>query len=138
MLATGKDNGWFTLRIGELKAMLALAGGDLDQALIWTEWTMEFNQSIFSPERANYYRCLQTLLLLAMEEDRDPLQYHRAFVRMYGEAAVDAASAAISGEAPFYGLQVVDRDLHAFPAHQALLAAYEKLQAAKRRYWSAK
>ena len=31
-LATGKDNGWYTLRIGELKAMLALAGGDLDQA----------------------------------------------------------------------------------------------------------
>nr|MBA2814964.1 putative MFS family transporter protein [Candidatus Pantoea persica] len=36
-LASGKDNGWYTLRIGELKAMLALAGGDLDQALIWTE-----------------------------------------------------------------------------------------------------
>ncbi len=135
-LASGKDNGWYTLRIGELKAMLALAGGDLDQALIWTEWTMEFNQSIFSAERANYYRCLQTLLLLAMEDERDPLQYHRAFVRMYGEAAVDAASAAISGEAPFYGLQAVDLDLKAFPAHQALLAAYEKLQAAKRNYWS--
>jgi ribosomal protein S12 methylthiotransferase accessory factor len=135
-LASGKDNGWYTLRIGELKAMLALAGGDLDQALIWTEWTMEFNQSIFSEERANYYRCLQTLLLLAMEEDRDPLQYHRAFIRMYGEPAVDAASAAISGEAPFYGLQAVDLDLKAFSAHQSLLAAYEKLQAAKRRYWS--
>ncbi|PIF22670.1 30S ribosomal protein S12 methylthiotransferase accessory factor YcaO [Candidatus Pantoea floridensis] len=137
-LASGKDNGWYTLRIGELKAMLALAGGDLDQALIWTEWTMEFNQSIFSEERANYYRCLQTLLLLAMEEERDPLQYHRAFIRMYGESAVDAASAAISGEAPFYGLQAVDLDLKAFPAHQSLLAAYEKLQAAKRRYWSQK
>ncbi|XXN64469.1 30S ribosomal protein S12 methylthiotransferase accessory factor YcaO [Enterobacter ludwigii] len=137
-LASGKDNGWYTLRIGELKAMLALAGGDLDQALIWTEWTMEFNQSIFSEERANYYRCLQTLLLLAMEEERDPLQYHRAFVRMYGQAAVDAASAAISGEAPFYGLQAVDLDLKAFPAHQSLLAAYEKLQTAKRRYWAQK
>ncbi|MDR6351074.1 30S ribosomal protein S12 methylthiotransferase accessory factor YcaO [Pantoea leporis] len=137
-LASGKDNGWYTLRIGELKAMLALAGGDLDQALIWTEWTMEFNQSIFSEERANYYRCLQTLLLLAMEEERDPLQYHRAFIRMYGQAAVEAASAAISGEAPFYGLQAVDLDLKAFPAHQSLLAAYEKLQTAKRRYWSQK
>lgn len=135
-LASGKDNGWYTLRIGELKAMLALAGGDLDQALIWTEWTMEFNQSIFSQERANYYRCLQTLLLLAMEEERDPLQYHRAFIRMYGQAAVEAASAAISGEAPFYGLQAIDLDLKAFPAHQSLLAAYEKLQTAKRRYWS--
>ena len=62
-LATGKDNGWYTLRVGELKAMLA-AGGDLEQALIWTEWTMEFNASVFSAERANY-RCLQTLLLLS-------------------------------------------------------------------------
>ncbi|WP_168400592.1 30S ribosomal protein S12 methylthiotransferase accessory factor YcaO [Erwinia amylovora] len=134
-LATGKDNGWYTLRIGELKAMLALAGGELQQALIWTEWTMEFNQSIFSPARANYYRCLQTLLLLSQEEDRDPQQYYAAFVRMYGQSAVDAASAAIAGEAPFYGLHSVDGDLKAFPAHQALLAAYNKLQSAKRRYW---
>ncbi|WP_034913797.1 30S ribosomal protein S12 methylthiotransferase accessory factor YcaO [Erwinia sp. 9145] len=134
-LATGKDNGWYTLRVGELKAMLALAGGDLDQALIWTEWTMEFNSSLFTPARANYYRCLQTLLLLSQEEDRDPLQYHTAFVRMYGQDAVDAASAALSGEAPFYGLQAVDAQLAAFPAHQSLLAAYEKLQQAKRQNW---
>ncbi|WP_313652502.1 30S ribosomal protein S12 methylthiotransferase accessory factor YcaO [Pantoea sp.] len=134
-LATGKDNGWYTLRVGELKAMLALAGGDLDQALIWTEWTMEFNSSIFTPERANYYRCLQTLLLLAMEDERDPVQYHHAFLRMYGESAMEAASAAISGESPFYGLQPVDETLQAFPAHQSLLAAYEKLQAAKRQFW---
>jgi hypothetical protein len=32
MIATGEGT---TLRIGELKAMLALAGGDLDQALTW-------------------------------------------------------------------------------------------------------
>lgn len=134
-LATGKDNGWYTLRIGELKAMLALAGGDLDQALIWTEWTMEFNGSVFTAERANYYRCLQTLLLLSQEEERDPTQYYHAFVRMYGAEAVEAASAAINGEAPFYGLQPVDLELKAFPAHQALLAAYEKLQQAKRNYW---
>jgi len=134
-LATGKENGWYTLRIGELKAMLALAGGDLDQALVWTEWTMEFNASIFTSARTNYYRCLQTLLLLSMEDGREPLQYYHAFVRMYGQETVAAASAAISGEAPFNGLQDVDGDLLAFPAHQSLLAAYEKLQQAKRHYW---
>ncbi|NUU65255.1 YcaO-like family protein [Enterobacteriaceae bacterium BIT-l23] len=133
-LATGKDNGWHTLRIGELKAMLALAGGDLDQALIWTEWTMEFNASLFSPERARYYRCLQTLLLLSMEEEREPLQYLNAFIRMYGADTVDAASQAMSGEAPFYGLQTVDSDLHAFPAHRALLGAWGKLQRAKAQF----
>ena len=134
-MATGKDNGWYTLRVGELKAMLALAGGDLEQALIWTEWTMEFNASVFSPERANYYRCLQTLLLLSQEEERQPLQYLNAFVKMYGADAVEAASAALTGEAPFYGLQPVDGNLQAFPAHQALLKAYEKLQRAKAKFW---
>ncbi|MEN4768217.1 30S ribosomal protein S12 methylthiotransferase accessory factor YcaO [Duffyella gerundensis] len=134
-MATGKDNGWYTLRVGELKAMLALAGGDLEQALIWTEWTMEFNSSVFTPKRANYYRCLQTLLLLAQEEERDPVQYHQVFLRMYGSDAVEAASAALTGEQAFYGLQSVDDDLKAFPAHQSLLAAYEKLQNAKRTNW---
>ena len=114
----------------------ALAGGDLEQALIWTEWTMEFNASIFSAERANYYRCLQTLLLLSQEEERQPLQYLNAFIRMYGADAVEAASAALSGEAPFYGLQAVDSDLQAFPAHQSLLKAYEKLQRAKAAFWA--
>ncbi len=119
-LATGKDNGWYTLRVGELKAMLALAGGDWIRRWHRTEWTMEFNASIFSAERANYYRCLQTLLLLAQEEERQPLQYLNAFVRMYGAQAVEAASAALSGEAPFYDLQPADGTLKAFPAHQRL------------------
>ncbi len=83
-----------------------------------------------------YYRCLQTLLLLAQEEDRQPLQYLNAFVRMYGADAVEAASAAMSGEAAFYGLQPVDSDLHAFAAHQSLLKAYEKLQRAKAAFWA--
>ncbi len=64
------------------------------------------------------------------------MQYLNAFVRMYGADAVEAASAALSGEEPFYGLQAVDSDLKAFPAHQSLLNAYEKLQKAKAAYWS--
>ncbi|CNH64199.1 conserved hypothetical protein [Yersinia aldovae] len=133
-IASGKDNGWYTLRVGELKSMLALAGGDLEQALIWVEWTQDFNSSVFTAKQANYYRCLQTLLLLTQEPDRDSTQYYTAFVKMYGQEAVDAASAAIAGEERFNGLFSVDEDLKALPAHQALLGAYAKLQAAKRRY----
>ncbi len=137
-IATGKDNGWFTLRIGELKSMLALAGGDLEQALSWAEWTLDFNDSIFSAQRSNYYRCLQTLLQLALEQERDPAGYYDAFVKMYGRETVDAASAAIAGEQAFHGLFTVDDAFTALPAHRALLAAYEKLQRAKSRYWPAK
>ncbi|MBG6244896.1 30S ribosomal protein S12 methylthiotransferase accessory protein YcaO [Candidatus Symbiopectobacterium sp. 'North America'] len=134
-LATSKDNGWLTLRIVELKAMLALAGGDLEQALIWAEWTQDFNGSVFNPSRSNYYRCLQTLLTLALDEEREPSQYYDAFVKMYGSDTVDATSAAIAGEQCFYGLFDVDDTFSTLPAHQSLLAAYEKLQAAKRRFW---
>ncbi|PVZ86196.1 30S ribosomal protein S12 methylthiotransferase accessory protein YcaO [Serratia sp. S1B] len=135
-LATGKDNAWYTLRVGELKSMLALAAGDLEQALIWAEWTLEFNASLFSAEHSNYYRCLQTCLQLALEPERDPAQYHNALVKMYGQAALDAASAAISGSERFHGLFAIDSALTALPAHQALLAAYSKLQKAKSRYWA--
>ncbi|MDE9453298.1 30S ribosomal protein S12 methylthiotransferase accessory factor YcaO [Xenorhabdus bovienii] len=137
-IAAGKDNGWSNLRIGELKSMLALAGNDLEQALIWVEWTQDFNASVFTAERANYYRCLQTLLLLTQEEDRNPSQYHQAFVKMYGQETVDAAFAAIDGKNGFYGLWSVDSELKTLPAHQALLNAYEKLQKAKREFWSNK
>ncbi|AOM40686.1 30S ribosomal protein S12 methylthiotransferase accessory factor YcaO [Xenorhabdus hominickii] len=135
-IAAGKDNGWSNLRIGELKSMLALAGNDLEQALIWVEWTQDFNASVFTADRANYYRCLQTLLLLTQEEEREPAQYYQAFVKMYGQNTVDVASAAIAGENCFHGLWSVDSELKALPAHQALLNAYEKLQKAKREFWT--
>lgn len=134
-MATGKENGWYTLRIGELKAMLALAGGDKDLALSWTEWTLEINSSVVTPERARYYRCLHTLLLLSQEAHREPEQYHHAFVRMYGSDTLEAATAAVNGEQPFHGLPVVDSDLTVFPMHQSLLGVYRKLQQAKRLYW---
>ena len=129
------DSAWSTLRVGELKALLALAGGDLEQALTWTEWTQEFNASVFSPQRAAFYRCLHTLLLLAMEEERDPDQYMDAFRRLYGEQTLEAALASLNGEQRFYGLTAIDDDFTTLPAHRAMLAAYDKLQQAKRRFW---
>lgn len=135
-IASGTDNAWYTLRIGELKAMLALAGRDQDQALIWTEWTEDFNASILSKTRLNYYRCLKTLLLLETSEpERDLAQYYCALVIMYNQETVDAAAAALNGMNCFNGLFAVDSDLQTLQAHRALLSAYEKLQKAKRSFW---
>lgn len=134
-IATGKDNGWSTLRVGELKSMLALAGGNTDLALVWVEWTQDFNSGGLSAARANYYRCLHTLLLLTQEPERDTAQYLPAFARMYGQETLDAALNAMYGKNCFYGLCTSDNNLNAFPAHQSLLAAYEKLQKAKSHFW---
>ena len=57
------------------------------------------------------------------------------FDKMYGQSAVDFAWNAIQGGNPFYDLLADDKNLTQFSAHQKLLAAYEKLQKAKRENW---
>ncbi|WVD63471.1 30S ribosomal protein S12 methylthiotransferase accessory factor YcaO [Utexia brackfieldae] len=127
-LATGKDNAWYTLRVGELKAMLALAGGDLEQAQAWIDWSIEFNQSIFTPARMHAYRCLQTLVNFALTRDSaDFNQYQPAFDKMYGQDVVREMWQIVLGNQKFHGLFQIDDELTQLPAHQTLLSVYQKL-----------
>ena len=130
-----KASGWTTLRIGELKSMLYLALSDLEMALDWANWTYNMNSSVFTAERANYYRCLINSLELFMDSQRDPQQYRMVFEKMYGKDAVAFAWSAIQGGNPFYNLPASDETLANFSEHQKLLAAYAKLQKAKRENW---
>ena len=130
-----KASGWTTLRIGELKSMLYLALGDLEMALDWANWTYNMNSSVFTAERANYYRCLINSLELFMDSQRDPQQYRMVFEKMYGKDAVAFAWSSIQGGNPFYNLPASDETLANFSEHQKLLAAYAKLQKAKRENW---
>ncbi|MFC2435345.1 MAG: 30S ribosomal protein S12 methylthiotransferase accessory factor YcaO [Aggregatibacter sp.] len=130
-----KASGWTTLRIGELKSMLYLALGDLEMALDWANWAYNMNSSVFTAERANYYRCLISSLELFMDSQRDPQQYRMVFEKMYGKDAVAFAWSAIQGGNPFYNLPASDETLANFSKHQKLLAAYAKLQKAKRENW---
>ena len=130
-----KASGWTTLRIGELKSMLYLALGDLEMALDWANWTYNMNSSVFTADRANYYRCLISSLELFMDSQRDPQQYRMVFEKMYGKDAVAFAWSAIQGGNPFYNLPASDETLANFSEHQKLLAAYAKLQKAKRENW---
>ncbi len=130
------QSGWTTLRIGELKSMLHLALGELDSALDWANWTYNMNGSVFTPQRANYYRCLINSIELFADENREPQQYRMVFEKMYGKNTVDFAWNAVQGGNPFYDLLADDEQLTDFTAHQKLLAAYAKLQKAKRENWT--
>ncbi|MCD8548742.1 MAG: YcaO-like family protein [Aeromonadaceae bacterium] len=135
-IAADKGTGWHTLRVGELKCLLALAAGQLDEAAHWCQWTLDFNASVFSAERSNFYRCLSQSLSLFDDEMREPAAYRAAFERLYGASTVAAAWAHIAGSQRFYGLAADDGSLTQFKAHQQLLATYAKLQRAKQAYWA--
>lgn len=128
-----KNSGWTTLRVGELKSMLHLALGELEQALDWANWTLNMNSSVFTTEPVNYYRALISIIELHLDQNREPAQYRAVFEKMYGKDAVKQAWAAVSeGGNPFYNLPASDENLENFKEHQALLGAYGKLQKAKR------
>lgn len=137
-IATGKDNAWLTLRIGELKAMLALAAKDIDQAQAWIDWTVEMNESIFTTERNHAYRCLQTLVNFILERDKKQFSnYQDAFNKMYGKKCVDEMWQYANGEKMFFGLADLtmtdkssNNNLQQFSMHQKLLAVYQKLHQA--------
>ncbi|MBE2897479.1 YcaO-like family protein [Pasteurellaceae bacterium 20609_3] len=131
-IAVEKTSAWHTLRIGELKAMLALAAGELETALDWAQWTLESSESVLSPERIRYYHCLVQSLELALDDTREREQYQRAFTALFGDEIVRACWQAIDVGNPFYGLNAADETLTPFAPHQALLAVYDKLQQAKR------
>ncbi|WP_341541482.1 30S ribosomal protein S12 methylthiotransferase accessory factor YcaO [Mannheimia haemolytica] len=126
-----KGSAMQTLRIGELKSMLHLALGNLEQASDWANWTANMNASVFSAERNNYYRCLIQSIELFLDEERDSEQYRMVFEKMYGKQAVEAAWGAIQGGNPFHGLTASDESLENMTAHQKLLNAYRKVQKAK-------
>lgn len=126
-----KGSAMQTLRIGELKSMLHLALGNLEQALDWANWTANMNASVFTAERNNYYRCLIQTIELFLDENRKPEQYRAVFEKMYGKQAVEFAWNSANGGNPFYGLTASDEALENMPAHQKLLDAYRKLQRAK-------
>lgn len=130
-IVANKNSAWQHLRIGELKSMLHLAVGNLEEALDWANWTLNMNASVFSSERNNYYRCLINSLELFLDENRDPEQYRMVFEKMYGKECVVQVWMAIQGGNPFHNLQATDERLKEFTAHQKLLTAYQKLQFVK-------
>lgn len=135
-LAPGNDDEWNTLRIGELKAYLYLAVGDLEQAQMWIDWTMQFNAGAFSARKKKFYRCLQALLELALfAEDSDIEQYYPTFCKMFGADTVDRALAHINQDEYFYDLYPLDSDLGNLPVHKDLLTCYNKVQKAKKYFY---
>lgn len=127
---------WAELRFGELKAMIALALGEFENAKTHTEWLLHF--APLSTERRRWYLSLDTLLQFKIDDSRDVNEFLSNFERLYGPEMVQAAIETIEGKAKFSGLLPTSMQLEGFTMHQKLLVSYEKLQKAKALWWAKK
>ena len=123
---------WESLRMGELKGMLALHSGDFNQALDWAEWCLEMAQ--MPAPREKFYRALVALLEIQLDESKDRDMYRDGLDSLYGLDAVKRCIALIDGEMHYDGLFDAGLELKGLQRHQSLLAAYEMLQEAKRKF----
>ena len=119
---------WQTLRIGELKAMLALAVGDLEEAAQWCGWCHSFG---FLPvERQKLYRAIHELLEFKLA-DRDPVDYHTALSLFFDRQTLIDATEIVTGQHPFHGLHFAASWEEISPAHQRFLKIYNRLHSLK-------
>ena len=124
-LAADAGSLWQDLRVGELKALLALAIQDVDAAREGCQWVRHFAQ--LDPTRRQVYRCIETLLELANVEAANADEYRASLLSLYGADTLATAQAMLRGEQRFFGLQAPGMDLEGCEMHQRLLAAYLKL-----------
>ena len=118
-LAPDAGSLWADLRVGELKAMLALAVGDSDAIREGCEWVRQFEQ--LDAARRRTYQCIETLL-----DMEDPDVYEAALVGLYGHETLDRATGLLDGEIRFFSLQSPGMNLDGCELHQRLLTQYEK------------
>ncbi len=128
-LAADPGSAWASLRVGELKALLALTCQDMESALDWVDWTL--NVGHLSAARTRLYRCLQVLLRLQLDEDRAPETLRPALLQVFGEETLIEAEACLDGRLRFPGLHAPTHALEGFARHRCLLDAWARLQEAK-------
>lgn len=131
-IAPDPESVWESLRVGELKGMLALHVGDYEQALDWSEWCLEMEQ--LSGEREKFYRALVALLEIHLDVNRDRSMFLEGLGTLYGSDTIERCTALIDGEKHYDGLFDAGLELAGLTRHQSLLEAYEKLQLAKRAF----
>lgn len=114
---------WEDLRIGELKALLALATGNEEATREGCDWIHHFGQ--INAERRLVYRCIESLLKLCDSGEYEP--YRTSLESLYGKATLDTAEALLTRKQRFFDIPVPGNELDGFNMHHRLLEAYDKV-----------
>ncbi len=123
-LAADAGTAWVDLRVGELKALLGLAAGDVDAALDGCAWISQFGQ--LSEARGRVYRCIENILQL-----EDSRRYDKNLSLLFGADTLKQAYALVNREQQFFGLNTLGPNMEGSEMHRQLLIAYQKVQKPK-------
>ena len=127
-LAPEPGSPWQRLRVGELKALLALALDWPEEAREWTAWTLAAGEP--APERARLLRASHALLDLKIGAG-DWGDYRPALAALFGEYVLLNAEAAVEGQRLFPGLDFPGAGMAGWQRHWSLLEAHGHIKHAQ-------
>ena len=123
-----EDSAWYTLRIGELKALITLAAQHPEEAYTWCGWCINFGH--LPSLRDQLMRTVYNLISFNIKGE-DPAGYRPALVRFYGEETVSSAELVLAGKITFPGLNFAPTWEEISPPHFRLTSVYKKLNKLK-------
>ncbi len=120
---------WGQLTILELKLMICLALGALDDAKELVEMFLQYNDNTL--DRGLYYQAMNAALEVVLDDELDYEDFQHNFRRMFGAERMDAVEGSIEGTVRFYGLTETNMQLAGIDKHLRLIDSYKKLHAAR-------
>ena len=120
---------WGQLTILELKLLIYLALGQLDETKELVEMFLQFNDN--TVERGLFYQALNGVLEVTLDDELELADFVPNFRRMFGDERLDAAVGSVEGSVRFFGLEPTNTQLAGLDKHLRLLDSYQKLHAAR-------
>ncbi len=116
---------WGRCTVGELKALIYLAIGELTEAKIQVDNFNQYNDN--TPERRRFYQLVTIVLDILIDPELSIDDYQQNLERMYGKDLFTAVLSSCLGENKFYGLTKTDLNLTGIEKHTQLIDSYKKL-----------
>ena len=120
---------WGQLTILELKLLICLALQWHEEAQEFVDMFLQFNDN--TVERNLFYRAVNTVLEITLDDELELPDYLPNLQRMFGEDTMAAVVGSVSGEVRFHGLTPTSMKLEGLEKHQRLVDSYKKLHAAR-------
>ncbi|WP_148863737.1 OsmC domain/YcaO domain-containing protein [Marinobacter fonticola] len=120
---------WGQLTILELKILICLALQWHEEALEFVDMFLQFNDN--TVERGLFYRAVNAVLEVTLDEALELDDYVYNFQRMFGVETMDAVVGSVNGTVRFYGLTPTNMQLDGLDKHLRLIESYKKLHAAR-------
>lgn len=118
---------WGQLTILELKTLIYLALGRHEEALEGVETFLQYNDN--TVVRQLFYRAMQAVLEIALDDELELSDYQHNLTRMFGEKVMAEVIGSVNGSVRFAGLTPTNMQLEGLDKHLRLIESYKKLHA---------